>query len=243
MKQLTLVAAIVLVGACGGDEPVHEGTINGAGARTSVESVSEVFAALDASNGSGAADAVMELTRAGQIVVAPGDARQRMPIHAYLPAQLPRSKTASVTGSAECNASGCTFTNYGDDSEWGSYRINGSIQRSGDLLTFDLKYDIATQGLEFHWRMDGRVRVNATLIDGEVHSTGDAKITAEGETHEIGWDFDIGYDNIGLDGGGCPVSGGLSATVGYTVSGAQSGSYRASASVRFGPACGQYTAN
>jgi hypothetical protein len=246
MKQTILAAAIVVTAACGGDDPVHEGTINASGARSSVESVHDVFAAMDAANGEGAASAVIALTAAGQIVVTPGAAAPaHVPELAYLPAQWPRSKTsASFTGSAECTATGCTFVDFGDDSEYGSYRINGSIQRRGDTLAFDLTYDITTSGLDFHWELDGNVRVNATLIDGEVESRGEANVSSEGRSYRIGWEFDIDYDMIGLDGGGCPVSGSLSATVGYSVSGdGGSGSYRAAGSVRFGPTCGQVQAN
>lgn len=244
MKHTLLAASIVVfTGACGGsDEPTHQGTINPTGARTSVASVHDVFAALDSGSGESAADAVMALTAAGQIVVAPGQARgPELPARAYLPARWPKPIIASFTGSATCDASGCTFDNFGDDSEYGSYRIDGSIRRTGDVLAFDLTYDIITDGLEFHWELDGNVRANATLIDGDMHSHGEALIESEGERYDIGWDFDLAYDDIILDASGCPVGGSLSATVAYAVAGA--GSYRAAGSVSFGPACGQYGAN
>lgn len=246
MKHKVLAASVVFFAACGGGEPTHKGTINASGARTSVESVHDVFAALDNGNGEGAADAVMALTAAGQIVVSPG-AERVMPVQGILPAQWPKSKLSSFTGSADCDDSGCTFNNFGDDSEYGSYRINGSIRQTGDVLAFDLTYDINYDGFDFHWEMDGNVRANATLantsasIDGEIHSHGDARFESEGKQYDIGWDFDIDYDNITLDGSGCPVGGALSATVAYDVAGA--GSYRAAGSVRFGPACGQVVAN
>lgn len=236
MKHTMLAASIVFTTACGGGEPTHKGTINSAGARTSVESVHDVFAALDSSNGELAADSVLALTAAGQVVVTPGAARE---VVGQMPLVWPRSKLSrNFTGSAACTPTGCVFDNYGDDGEYGSYRINGSISKTGDALAFDLDYDVLYEGLEFHWHMDGHVRVNATLIDGEVHSDGDAKFTSEGKTYEVGWDFDIDYDAIGLDPSGCPVSGSLSATVAYS---SQGQSYRAAGSIGFGPACGQYT--
>jgi hypothetical protein len=242
MKQIIL-AAVITVGACGGGEPVHEGTVNPAGARMSVESMSDVFAALDGANGEDAANAIVALTAAGQIVVTPGQ-ELALPPPAFMPSEWPRTKSRlPLTGSAECTESGCTFVDFGDDTPSGSYRINGSIQRTGDTLVFDLTYDITSSELVFHWRMDGSLTVTPSLIDGEIHSSGDARLTHEGEDYEVGWDFDIDYDRIGLDGTGCPVSGGLSATVAYSVSGAQSGSYRAAASLRFGPTCGQYQTN
>lgn len=236
MKHSILVASIMLA-ACGGGEPTHKGMINSTGARTSVESVHDVFAALDSSDGALAADSVIALTAAGQVVVTPGQAREAP--QGMLPMHWQRSKSiANVTGTATCTATGCVFDNYGDDGEFGSYRINGSIQRSGDRLTFDLDYDITYEGLDFHWHMDGNVVANDRLIDGDVHSDGTARFTSDGRTYNIGWDFDIAYEMIGLDGGGCPVSGGLTATVAYE---SQGQSYRAAGSIGFGPACGQYT--
>jgi hypothetical protein len=241
MKHIIPLVAIAAIG-CGGGEPVHDGTINPTGARTSVESVSKVFDALDTSNGSSAAGAVIALTAAGQVVLTPGSARE-LPDAAYLPMEWPTSKTSSsFTGSADCNASGCVFNNFGDSSTSGSYRINGTIQRSGDTLSFDLTYDITAAGFDFHWEMDGRVTVTETRIDGYVNSNGDANVSQDGRSYNVSWDIDIDYNDIGLV-DGCPVSGSLSAEVGYSVSGAQSGSYRAAASVRFGPACGQFSAN
>jgi hypothetical protein len=235
MKHSILVASVMLV-ACGGGEPTHEGTINSTGARTSVESVREVFAAMDSSDGASAADAVMALTAAGQIVVTPGQAREQ---RGLLPPTWTHAKGVSnVTGSATCTATGCVFDNYGDDSEYGSFHINGSIQRTGDRLAFDLDYDILYDGLEFHWHMDGDVVANDTLIDGDVHSDGTARFMNEGETYNLGWSFDIGYEAIHLDPSGCPISGALTATVAYA---SQGQSYRAAGSIGFGPACGQYT--
>ena len=64
------------------------------------------------------------------------------------------------------------------------------------------------------------------------------RFMSDGETYDIGWDFGIGYEAIGLDPSGCPISGALTATVAYE---SQGQSYRAAGSIGFGPACGQYT--
>jgi hypothetical protein len=244
MKTIILAASsIVVVAACGGGEPVHEGSVNFTGAKTSVESVSDVFAALDSSSGENAADAVLALTAAGQILVTPGAGHVPPMPASLIPREWAHKRTtSSFTGSAECDASGCTFNNYGDSYDGTTFVINGSVRRAGDTLTFDLTYDITSTGFDFHWRMDGNVTVNASLIDGEVHSDGDAHVTQDGRTYNVGWDFDIDYDHIGLV-DGCPVSGSLTATVGYSVSGAQSGSYRARGSIAFGPSCGQFHSN
>jgi len=223
LNKLT-VAFSCLLAACGGGEPVHKGTVNPTGARTTVESVHDVFAAMDSANGASAADAVLALTAAGQIVIAPGAAREEMPQEA---------------GSATCDSNGCTFDHYGDTFEGYTYSIDGSIRRSGDTLTFDLTYDVTSSGFNFHWEMDGHLTVSSTLIDGDVHAHGDADVSSDGRNYNIGWDFDVDYNSIGLDGSGCPISGSLTAEVAYSVSGAQSGSYRAAGSVTFGPSCGQ----
>ena len=244
MKQITLAAAIAFTGACGGGGDYREVPLDPDSAALSVESMNEVFAAMSSSDSAGAADAVLALTAAGQILVSPNGARE-VPAQAYLPLEWRRSKTRVpyVTGTAECNASGCVFVDYGDDSEYGSFRINGRISRTGDTLVFDLTYDVLSEGFDFTWRMYGDLMVTPTLVDGEVHSDGDAKFVAEGKTYNIDWDIDIGYNNIGLV-DGCAVSGSLDARVAMSASGASgSGSYRAAGSISFGPACGQYSSN
>ena len=208
------------------------------GARTSVESVHDVFAAMDSGNGENAADAVLALTAAGQIVVTPGQARE-LPAESFMPLTWGHSKISrNVTGSATCDANGCTFDHYGDTFDGYTYSIDGSIRRSGDTLTFDLTYDVASSGFNFHWAMDGHLTVTSALVDGEVHAHGDADVSSDGRTYNVGWDFDVDYNQIGLDGSGCPISGSLTAEIQYTVSGAQSGSYRAAATASFGPTCG-----
>jgi len=240
-----LLASIALITACGGGDgpPVQQGTVNTAGAQSSVESVHEILVAMEAADGQSAANAVMALTAAGQIVVSPVAPSPRA-----LVGMVPRdwsAKSASprLTGSAACTESGCTFVDLGDDTEFGSYRINGSIQRTGDLLTFDLTYDLTLDSLVFHWDMDGRITVTPTLIDGEIHSNGNAEVTSEGESYAVSWGFDVIYDRIVLDDGGCPIGGSLSATVAYELSGATAGGYHAGGSLRFGPTCGQYGSN
>jgi hypothetical protein len=243
MKQHILLT-VALLGACGGDGPdTKPGTVNAQSARASVEGMSDISQAFDNANGSSAASAVIALTAVGQTLVIPGTAHE-VPASAVLPVQWPKSNTESFTGSAECNASGCVFRDFGDTGTWGSYRINGTISRSGDRYTFDLTYDITGQGLDFHWEMDGDIRVTPALIDGSVSSRGDARVESEGERYDLSWDFDIDYNAIGLDGSGCPVSGSLAATVEVSGSGPSGGgSYRTAGSVTFGPSCGQVRSN
>src|SRR5687767_10662769 len=246
MKHIILAAAITFTGACGGGDDYRDVPLNPQGAAQSVESMNSVFAAMASSNGDGAANAVLALTAAGQVLVAPGSAREmpQLPARLTQPIVWERSKTTtSFTGSAECNATGCVFRDYGDDSEYGSFRINGSIARTGDTLVFDLTYDILSEGFDFTWRTYGDLTVTSSLVDGEVHSDGDARLVAEGESYSIDWDIDIGYNQIGIV-DGCAVSGSLDARVAMSASGSSgSGSYRGAGSISFGPACGQYSTN
>ena len=244
MKQITLAAAIAFTGACGGGGDYKEVKLDPSSASLSVESMNEVFAAMSSSDGAAAADGVLALTAAGQVLVSPSEARQ-VPVQAYLPLEWRRSKDRLpyLTGSAVCDANGCVFNDYGDTSEYGSFRINGRISRSGDTLVFDLTYDILSEGFDFTWRMYGDLTVTETRVDGEVHSDGDARLESEGETYNIDWDIDIGYNNIGLV-DGCAVSGSLDARVAVSASGSSgSGSYRMQGSISFGPACGQFSSN
>jgi hypothetical protein len=247
MRTAILTTSVLLsLAACGSDEPEPaRGTINSSSAESSIDSVHDVFAAMSTTNGAGAASAVMALTAAGQSVVTPTGQGGRMApeLAGMLPDRWPRSSTASLTGTAACDATSCTYTDFGDDTPYGSYRLNGTIRHAGDRLTFDLTYDISSSGFAFHWTMDGDLTVSDTLIDGYVRSHGET-IDRDGNDYAISWDVNLDFDRIGLDGDRCPTSGTLTATVAYAVSGQNGGgNYAARGSVTFGPACGQGTLN
>jgi hypothetical protein len=235
LNKSLFASLVVVVAACGGSD-APKGTVNTASARTSVDQVGTVNTSMMASNGDGAAAAVQAMTSAGQSIVTPAGASGRL--LGMLPPSFPKTDIHNATGTADCTPTGCTFTSYGD----ASYMINGTINKSGDTVTFDLTYDI-TGGQALSWSIDGSVTVTATSIDGEVHSHGETSGSESGG-FTVTWDTQVQYNAITLDGAGCPTAGSVHATLGYDVSGAQGGgSFDTQGTATFGPACGQVTAS
>ena len=231
---------ILAIAACGSSQPTAtKGTIDGTSARTSIGSVHDVVSAMASNNPSSAASAVLALTAAGESVVVAAPTKLELP-HPPITA---KPAGEAFTGTATCTATSCTFMNFGDSDQYGSYSINGTISDNNGVLAFDLTYDLTTANLTFHWELDGQVTVDATHIDGNVHSHGDANGSDQSGSFAVTWDIAVDYRNIGLDASGCPISGSLAATVQFTAqNNGSGGSYDVAGTAAFGPACGQVTA-
>lgn len=244
MKKLALASLVVAAAACGGDDH-DKGTINTANAKASVENVGKINAAMAAGNGANAAAAVQALTSSGQSLVTPAGGAGR--VVGLLPERFPKHDLSqAVTGTADCTPTGCTFTNYGDDTTGSSWKINGSVSRSGDTTTFDLTYDVASGGTTVNWAIDGAITVTATSIDGNLHSHGVTDVASGSASAGVNvtWDTAVDYNAIALDAQGCATGGSVHAVVSYSVkSGGNGGAFDVEASATFGPACGQVTAN
>lgn len=244
MNKIAIAASLVLaVAACGGDDH-DKGTVNTANAKASVENVGKVNAAMAASNGANAASAVQAMTQAGQSIVTPAQPGARVGL---LPESFPRPDIAkAVTGTADCTPTGCTFTNYGDDSTSSAWKINGSISKTGDTTKFNLDYDVVSAGTSLKWHIDGDVTLTATSIDGSVHSHGvtDVQGGSGAQTINVTWDTTVDYEAITLDAQGCATGGSVHAVVAYDVkAGSQGGGkFDVEGTATFGPACGQVTA-
>lgn len=237
-STVSIASILVALAACGGSDErdYTRGTINNASAEAAIESISEVGAAIRNGNGEQSASGVLALAAAGQTLVIPAGAGalQAPPI-----GLVPRSFGRPVVGTATCDDTGCVYDNFGDDGEYGSYRINGFIRHTGDTFAIDITFSVTSAEYTFDWTIDGSITVTPTLIDGEIHSHG----ASRGDGAVVSWDVDLDYDAIGLDGSGCPISGRLAVQVAYDVSGESgSGSFAAAGAMRFGPACGQYSA-
>jgi hypothetical protein len=243
LTSLALVSFVVATAACGGDDHA-KGTVNTQNAKASVENVGKVNAAMAAGNGANAASALQAMTASGQSMVTPaGQAGRQLGL---LPDRFPRPEIANaVSGTAECTATGCTFTSYGDSAA--GWLINGSVSRSGDTTTFDITYDVTSAGASIQWAIDGSVTITATSVDGDVHSHGVTKV--EGGSNNPGvnvtWDTTVDYNAISLDAQGCATGGSVHAVVSYSVSagGQGGGAFDVEGTATFGPACGQVTAN
>ena len=242
---ISFASVVFALTACGGsDEPDYaHGTINNTSAEAAIEGISEIGVAIQSGDGETSASGVLGLTAIGQTLVIPsgpsGAGRLQAPPLGLVPQSLGRDGLVALTGTASCDDTGCVYDNFGDDTEYGSYRINGFIRKTGDTFAFDLTFDLTSSGYTFDWSIDGSITVSPTLIDGEIHSHG----SSTGDGYAISWDVDLDFDQIGLDGSGCPTSGRLAARVAYDVSGTQgSGNYAVAGAVTFGPACGQFSA-
>ena len=236
---VSFASILFALSGCGSDEPDYtRGTINNASAEAAIESISEVGAAIRNGSGEESASGVLALTAVGQTLVIPSGAGYlQAPPLGLVRRDLDR---AALTGTATCDATGCIYDGFGDDSESGSYRIDGFIRHTGDTFAVDLTFTLTSAEYTFDWTIDGSITVTPTLIDGEIHSHGSSR----GDGYAISWDVDLDYDAIGLDAGGCPVSGRLAAQVAYEVSGEGGrGSFAVAGAVRFGPACGQFSAD
>lgn len=245
MNKIAIASFVVVaVSACGGDDHA-KGTVNTANAKASVENVGKVNTAMASSNGANAASAVQSMTQAGQAMVTPSGQPGRL--LGLLPETFPRPDLSqAVSGTADCTATSCTFTNYGDDASGSAWKINGTIKKTGDTTSFDLDYDVTSAGTSLKWDISGDVTITATSIDGSVHSKGVTNVDAgSGATAvNVNWDTTVDYDAITLDAQGCATGGSVHAVVSYSVkaNGQSSGAFDVEGSATFGPACGQVTA-
>lgn len=230
-KKLALALSLGVFAACGGDDDGSsvETMANPAQATATVTQMNAFSTAFASANGPSAATAAYSIGGAASAIVTPVSEGQ---------ARLTGPAFASPEGCV-CDESGCTFTECGDEA--GTWEINGSIDKSGDRYTFDFTMEANQVGFAWSWTTTGDITISATNIDGTMSSEGDGTYDdGMGNMYESSWDWDVTANDIGLDGTGCAVSGSLDASVDYsgTVNG-QDYSYSGSATVTFGPACGQ----
>ena len=238
MKRILLASIMLAAAACGG-KSYDPGTVNTTQARASIDQIGAVSASMSSMNGAEAAGAVQAMTAASQGIVTPA-AQGR--VQGLIPdfSNKDGGVLSALGGTAECSATACTFTNYGDDAA--GWLINGTINNSGGTYTFDLTYDISSFGSTLKWTIDGSLTVTDTSIDGEINSSG--KSTFEGGggagSATINWDVSVDYRDVVLDPSGCPTGGSVYATTSYEVSSSQgSGSYAVEGTATFGPGCAQ----
>jgi hypothetical protein len=244
MNKIAIATLVFAAAACGGDDAA-KGTVNTTSAKTSVEQMGKINTSMSSGNGANAAAALQALTSASQSIVTPAGQAGRLV--GLLPESFPRPDLSqAISGTAECSATSCTFSNYGDNTVGSSWLINGSVGKSGDTSTFDITYNVTSAGATIDWKIDGSVTINATTIDGNVHNHGVTDLAGGSNTQaiDVTWDTATDYNNITLDAQGCATGGDVHATVGYAVNTAGRGSsFNVQGGAKFGPACGTVTAN
>lgn len=154
-----------------------------------------------------------------------------------LPTHFPKPDVLSATrGTAECSATMCTFTGYGDDSPTSGFTLDGTIKVTGETYVYDLVYDVNSAGTKLRWQIDSNLTATATSLDGNLHNTAETV----GEGFAVNWDVNVDFNDVVLDGARCPTAGSIHGETEYTVSaaGTSGQGYSAQGTVTFGPACG-----
>jgi hypothetical protein len=244
MKKLAL-SVLVVLGACGGGDDGMPTTTNTASAGTTVTQTANVRGAVASMDGNTASASVQNLGGAAQNIIQPASAGRTVP--AFVLEAMERTTAAPgpdvlfAVGTCTCDASGCTFVGCGDD--LGTWTIDGTLGKSGDTYTFDLDMTLDTEGISWDWHYEGEITATATLISGHLEGNGSGVIEQQGGyTYSNDWSVD--YNDIGLDGSGCATSGSVSASGNYVIEGgAGGGHWSGSATITFGPNCGDATAS
>jgi autotransporter translocation and assembly factor TamB len=232
LASITLASAFAV--ACSGgddDDSSTPTTVNSAGVTNAVTGMTNFSSSLESANGADAALYAFQIGAAAQSIVVADNG-------STAPALIVPPR-AAVTGTCDCDADSCMFEDCGDEA--GTWTIDGSIEVDGDHVTFDLDLAVAFGGQSLDWQYQGDLTVNETLIDGSASGDGSGSFSAEGENVELDWSWELGCNEITLNDNGCPTGGSLDASVSYDVSGSSGeGSFSGSASVAFGPDCGDF---
>lgn len=243
---------MALAAACGGGGGGGSGntTTNTQSASSTVSSTGMLQSAIGSMNGSGASGALNQIGASAQSIVqyAPEGAQGAMVAINDVVRELDRAShdfgtdvASAAPGDCICDESGnCTFDMCGG----GGYTMSGTITKSGDVYAVDVTMDLNSGGAMYHWVYTGSVTMTATLISGDLHGAGEGTVSGGGQTITYNFDWDVTYNDIGLDGTGCATSGSLDAHVSFSVDGTGgAGNYSGDATVTFGPACGTATAS
>jgi hypothetical protein len=232
LASITLASAFAV--ACSGgddDDSSTPTTVQPANVGLAVDGLTSFSSSLEGLDGQNAALAAFQIGAAAQAIVV-ADSGSAAPALTMPPA-------GAGAGTCTCEADGCTFDGCGDAG--GTWSVDGTIDVDGDNITFDLQLAVAIGGQSLDWHYQGDLTVNETLIDGSASGDGSGSFSAEGESVELDWSWELDCNEITLNDSGCPTGGSLDASVSYDVSGSSGeGSFSGSASVAFGPECGDF---
>jgi len=222
MRIILGLALFSLIAACGGDD--DDGlptTTNPQSARSTVDQTANLGDQLDMAEGFGAAGAVQAIGGSAQGIVTldPGAAQR-----------IEQTPGGNAMGTCDCDASGCTYTDCGDDA--GAWTMNGTISISGDTTDIDLMMVTNSAGLMYTWDYDGSITITDTMISGSL--SGDGAVSTMGV--DIDWSWDVDYNDVELDAQKCPIGGSVDASVSYSTG--SEGDFSGSGTVTFGPSCG-----
>jgi hypothetical protein len=123
-------------------------------------------------------------------------------------------------GTASCDASGCTYTNYRDSS---NDVTNGQvlIQDNGASTTISINLSIQTVGSSisagdtFVWTTTGALTLSPNAVDGDLKA--ETKLSASGYAYD--YYEELRYNQVVIDSAGKPVSGSLYAKWAISIAG------------------------
>ncbi|HWO21609.1 MAG TPA: hypothetical protein VNO30_22725 [Kofleriaceae bacterium] len=238
-KRVFASLGVLAATACGDNADHAKGFVQMDEARDAIDELRGIPAAMSAMDGYGVLVHVQKMTGASVHIVAP--TREGTGLRGGV-GTVPTPPWPA--GTATCDAASCTFAKYGIGIPYISYRLDGTITRSGDSLQLDLTHAYADHVSRMTWAIDGSVTLTSTLLDGSFHGHGDG--AAAPFIYDIGpvtRDVVVEYDAVQLDPAGCPVGGSLHAISVYDdPTGGQGNdnapSFDIEATITFGPACG-----
>jgi len=196
------LVSVFAASACGGSDDAPELMVNEANAEIVLESMGDVFDALDSDDGPAAAAAVFAFGGAAQGVLVAPSGQQAQPDDSF-PTLL------GVQGTCTCAGGSCTIDGSGN----GAFSIDGSLMSEGGDLEFNLTIVLGTAGFDWDWTYTGSVSASETAASGALSGNGELTVDNEMGNFSGTWSWGLTFD-LTFDGEGCP-SGTVDATVSY----------------------------
>jgi hypothetical protein len=218
---MSMVALLGCGGGGGGSGPAAKpGTPNPAGAMTVAAETSSLVDSLNAGDGQGMSDTVVAVSLSGaqQIVSPPAGAG------AFVTRASAETITGPGGGTADCDATGCVYHDYVEDTDPEAFTMNGSVKATASGEVTHIKVDIdmtaIQNGTPLKFTIDGDLDVSPTLIDGQLTANGSAKAAAQQGVPTITYNYyqQVKYNAVTLS-DGTPTGGSIYAKWGITLSG------------------------
>lgn len=187
-------------------------------------------------SGPDAVDGIDKLEQGAQTLVEPADAGS---------AVAARSSPPEEHGTVTCDATSCTFDNYGKTEPYFGSSLDGTIARSDDTYTLDLTRSTSLHFHSVRWSISGTMFATPTQLDGELHLVGDSVRRTSGPGAAWAWELDLSYLAVELDAQGCPIGGSVRVVSRFDFQSASGAvgvpsdqDFYVKGTVTFGPACG-----
>lgn len=237
-RGLCLLWILGLTAGCGGSHggaataATKTGVVNQQGAQAVLADTTGLVMALKASDGATLSGKVSAIATAGaQRIVHPG--------HGLSPQAGMPVTISGTSGTATCDATGCTYADF----MVGGFTYNGSIeatqQATGTSVVADMTYkgSVTTAGSggeTLDWMISGTLVISPTSINGSLQSTGSGHIASDGQTLDYTYDDLVQYNDVTIDASGTATGGSIYARWSATFTGSAQGSQSWEGTVSFG---------